>query len=523
MSTKGIICCLILALSLLFKFWLIAEMEITDDADDAVNYLSQILLNHPSFYGPGTGWAGKLFYLLGIPFRDGIEVLYLLSCLLVVKALFTWPTKSYLALGLFLFVAFNPAPEELFSHLMSDQVWLVEVLLGLSLYVAFADTPTRLRCLYLVLAAVSLGLSTLTRTTLVPLVASFLLWGLLGGILCWLKKRRKAFDLHSAIGIVVCLAFIGILNDATCFYNSIHYGYFGLSVIDSREYRDFYLCLQSVGDPTGDPYYPVDDHRLGLVAQAGPVSHRFVDQMRTDRRFRTVSRQTFGKYDFSLGWFHFIVFADTFPNGNLPQGFAMFRAVESEIAQASADNRLKVRHILPLPDCRLPIVLSVLPDAMRDVSALITVEPSRYAWAWAGEPKFDNAYFSLALTRRTVVPSPLRENIGRALCVFYSIIYPIMLPGLILAVSAYLACGVYFWKKISAFSLRFLARQLFGVLFVVLFCWYAFFHASGFPAFARYMIYQNVMLPVLLVYYGREAWCMVRGHDSLTRQPPSGP
>jgi len=423
-------------------------------------------------------------------------------------------TKSYLALGLFLFVSFNPAPEELFSHLMSDQVWLVEVLLGLSLYTAFADAPTRLRSLYLALAAVCLGLSTVTRTTQVPLLASFVLWALIGGTLGWLKNGRKAFDLHAVVGFATCLVFVVLLNYATCFYNSIHDGYFGLSAIDSREYRDFYMSLQSVGDPTGDPHYPVDDHRLGLVAQAGPVSHGFVDRMRTDQRFREVSRDTFGKYDFSLGWFHFIVFGNTLPNGDLSRGFAMFREVENEISKASAENRLKVRTILPLPDCRIPILLSVLPGALRDESALITTIPSQYAWAWGGdEAKFDNAYFSQALTRRAVAPSTLRENIGKALCAFYSAVYSNMLPGLMLAVGAYLACSVYSWKKNSAFCLRFPVQQLFGVFFVVLFFWYVFFHASGFPAVARYLVYQNVMLPLLLVYYFREAWQMVRSRD----------
>ncbi len=522
MSAKAIFCTGVLVLSLIFKFWLIAEMEITDDPDDPSNYVGQILVSHPSFFGPGTGYAGKLFQVLGIPFRDGIEVLYLLACLLTVRALFAWPTKSCLALGLFLFVSFNPVPEELFSHVMSDQVWLVEVMLGISLYIAFTETRTRWRCIYLALAAVCLGFSTLTRTTLAPLLAGFLLWALIGGTLGWLKNRGKTLDPQAVIGLMVCLVSIGILNYSICLSNEIRYGYFGLSVFDCREYRAFYTCLQSVGDPTGDKYYPVDDHRLGLVAQAGPASRKFVEDMRTDQRFRTVSQETFGKYDFSLGWFHFVVFANAFPNGNLPEGFAMFKEVEQEIAKASAENRLKVRSIFPLPDCRIPIVLSALPGALQDETALVTSVPSQYAWAWGGgEPKFENSLFTQALTRRAVTPSPLRETIGKALCAFYSIVYAEMLPGLILGVGVYLACSAYSWKKISATSFHFPAQHLFGVLYVVLFAWYVFFHASGFPAFARYVLFQNVMLLLLIVYYFRESWRMVRDREPLSSQTSS--
>jgi len=506
-------CIGVVILSIIFKFWLIAEMEITDDPDDPPNYITQILVGGPSFFGPGTGCVGKLFSLIGIPFRDGIEIAYLASCLLAVKALFDWPTKSYLALGLFLFISFDPAPEELFSHIMSDQVWLVEVLLGISLFVTFAGTRKGVRWLYLALAAICLGFSTITRVTIIPLITSFLLWAVISGILWWLKNRQKSFDFQTVGGWIACVAFVGIFNYSTCFYNSIYKGYFGLSLTDSREYHEFYMCLQSVGDPTGDKYYPVDDHRLSLIAQAGPASHEFVDQMRTDLNFRRINQKAYGKYDFALTWFELVVFFNTIPNGNLHQGFAMFKEVENEISKASEEHRLKVRTIIPLPDCRIPIVMSAFPDALRHLSAFITTEPAQYAWAWGGsEPQFENVYFSQALTRRAVAPSPVRENIGKALCTFYSIIYSKMLLGLELGVDVYLGCGIYCWKKISTFSLHFLAQQFFVVFFVVLFFWYVLFDASGLVSSARYMVFQNVMLPLLLVYYFRQAWQIVRGN-----------
>jgi hypothetical protein len=519
MSTKEIICTAVLLLALIFKFWLIAEMEITDDPDDPADYVQQILVASPSYYGPGVALVGQFFKSIDVPFREGIEVLYLLSCLLVVKVLFDWPTRSFLALALFLFVSFNPAPEELFSHILSDQVWLVEAMLGISLFVTFVQTSTRWRCLYLVLAALCLGLSTLTRTTLVPLIVSFVLWALLDATLGWLNRRRNIFDFHPTAGLFVCLAVVGIIDFGTCTYDSNRYGYFGLSMVDSREYRIFYTALQSVGEPDGDKYYPVDDHRLSLIAQAGPVAKKFVDQMRADTRFREVSRETFGQYDFSLGWFHFIVFGNTMPDGNLSQGLMMFKDVEREIAQASAEHRLKVRPVLPLPDCRIPIVLSAFPDALRESTALISKEPSQYAWNEGGaEPKFENSNFTNALSRRAVTPSPLRENLGKALCVFYSVLYYPMLPVLALSVGAYWACLVYVWKKNSALFGHFSIQNLFAIFFVVLLIWYAFFHASGFPAFARYMIYQNVLLPLLVAYYFREAWLMYRESKSLSNQ-----
>ena len=183
MKTKNIFCSCLLALGIIFKLWLIAEMEITDDPTDPANYVAQILFNWGLCYGPGTGYVGKLFYELGIPFRLGIEIAYLFASLLVLKALLEWPTRSFLALGLYLFVIFNPAPEELFSHLMSDQVWLVETMMGISFLVFFAGDRSRLRWLYILLSALCLGFSVITRSAMVPLTVAFLLLAMLSGTL----------------------------------------------------------------------------------------------------------------------------------------------------------------------------------------------------------------------------------------------------------------------------------------------------------------------------------------------------
>jgi hypothetical protein len=45
------------------------------------------------------------------------------------------------------------------------------------------------------------------------------------------------------------------------------------------------------------------------------------------------------------------------------------------------------------------------------------------------------------------------------------------------------------------------AQQLFTIVFVVHFLWYALFDASGLSVFTRYLLFQNVMLPLLTAYY----------------------
>lgn len=512
MSAKQIACSVILCVALLFKFWLIAEMEITDDTDDPCHYLEQILLHKGACYGPGTGEVGKLFYELGIPFRLGIEVGFLVAALLIIKALFEWPTKSVLALGLYLVVIFNPAAEELLSHLMSDQVWLVEILIGLSLFVFFTATMAKIRWLYVMLASVFLGLSTITRSTFVPLLAIFVIWAAVATALSWIKARRRVVNMPLVGGCFLCLYAVALFYYSVCFTNSRYNDFFGLSAFDSREYQQFYMCLQSVGEPTGDPYFPIGDERLKLIAQAGPRSSWFVDQLGKDQTFRKISLESYGKPGIALCWFHWAVFETVDTDGDLKKTFTLFKDVESEIAQAAQEKRLKVRTIIPLPDCRIGVVASALPEAFVHIASLSGQQPTSYAWAWnANEPKFDDPEFTRALHRLPVTPSPVREQIGRALCTIYSWAYAPLLPCLVLAIELFLIGFVRVWSQIPTLPVPFLAQQLFGVAFVVLFLWYLLFDASGLLAVPRYLVYNNVMLPVLLVYYLRMAFVLLAG------------
>jgi hypothetical protein len=516
MRSRAILCTSALVLAVLFKFWLIAGLPITDDPDDPPNYVAQMLHDGPSFFGPGTGLAGWTLGAAGIPFRLGMEIAYLLACLLAVRALFGWPTHSFLAVAVFVFAAFDPTPAELLSHVLSDPVWMIEVILGLALLVLFAIGRSPWRWLWLAPAALVLALSTITRTTILPLSAALVFWVALVLLTEWRKgaTRRR---LELAAGTALVLAAVALVYKGTCWHNAATFGYDGLSLPDSREYRDFYMCLQSVGEPTGARYYPVDTARLDEIAQAGPVSRAFVEAMKTDANFRRISEQTFGQRDFALGWFHFVVFFNTIPGGDLRQGFAMFQAVENEIATAAKEGRIKTRAILPLPDCRLGIVAGALPGTVIRLGGLIPVVPPKYAWAGDNEPRFDNTAFTVALRRGATGRSPLREKIGAVLCALYAPVYWLLLPVLALGIGGCAVGAMLRRGKLREVDPEFPARQLFLIATVAFFAWNAIFCASGVPFFARYMILQQVLLPLLAAYYARLAWTMARSQPKATQ------
>ena len=95
----------------------------------------------------------------------------------------------------------------------------------------------------------------------------------------------------------------------------------------------------------------------------------------------------------------------------------------------------------------------------------------------------------------------------------YFWIYVPLLPAFALTVAAFVICFIRKWRAIPALPVHFLAQQLFLMAFVVLFLWYSLFDASGLLAVPRYLVFNNVMLPVLLAYDVRLTWRLWCGKE----------
>lgn len=509
-----------LRLSLFFtaivaKLWLIWESEIADAIDDPHEYVLQILypINGGLSYPPGTGLVGQLFRELGVSFRFGIEITFLIATALVIRALFAWPWKSWLPLGLFIFTIFDPATAELFSHIFSDQVWLIETMLGSALLALALRQEGKIDWNLLLASLLFLCLTTITRSVVIPLLMAVMVFALLSLGMALAKYRSKKLKRTlDLLALTVPTLIFGILliYGCVCRYNFVRHGYSGISYLDSAEYKKFYLTLQSVGDPTGPAHFPIDENRRKLIALAGSDSNWFVQQIEANDLYKQPGVKFYDNFDIPAGWFHWAAFSATTSNGHYMNSFALFKSIEDEIATANQAGRIKVRSILPLPDSRLPIVLRVLPGGFLHTITQLDFEPPPDAFIWKSRrPHYLNLDFDKALTRRIVAPSPLREEIWHGLTLFYSFLYT---PAFILyLITLFLFKGVLLWrwKQIEAFSPLFIAQQFFSVLFIVLIFWYAFFDASGMPAMNRYMIFNHVALPLLICYYlinSRRLW-----------------
>lgn len=492
-------------LAIAVKFWLIWAMEIADATDDPQEYILQILYpaNGGLLYPPGVGIVGRFFHDLGVPFRLGIEAAYLMACAFVLRALIAWPWRSALTLGLFLLAAFDPAPTELFNHFYSDPIWLVETLLGLACFVLAFRHPGQLHRLSLYAALGFFGLSMLTRSIAIPLLLAMILFALLALALTLAKFRSKKLKRHLdllAHGIPTLILGLCLIYGLVCRYNFLAHGYSGLSIIDSAEYKKFYLCLQSVGEPTGDAYFPIDEQRRQLIAQAGPDSKWFVRQLDDCALYKNVGLEHYGKADIPAGWFHWAAFSVTTTDGKYMNAFAFFAQIEEEIATSNRAGIIKVRHILSLPDTRLPIVARAFPTGLRASLHLMADEPSPEAFT-AGDRLHVAADFTQALTRRTVIDSPWRDRLWADLALVYAWLYAPAFYLFSLGLLAFLIALIQNWHRLEEFPLTFIARQLCTVLLFVLIAWYALFDASGMPVLARYMILNHVLLYPLFCAY----------------------
>ena len=491
-------------------------MDVADATSDSFTYALSILHGYAfSFFPVGTTLFGRIFYELGIPFRLGLEVVFMLATALTIKALFDWPTRNGWAAFLFLLTIFNPNPNELFSYVMSDQVWLVEMLLGSALLVLTYTVSGRRRTLLATASGVALALSSITRITLPPLL---LCLGalVLGLILPWLwklffppgtEKRSSLFETLAPMGLIVAL--ILSINLSNCTFNALYCGYHGRCFSDCSDYRTFYVTLQSVGDADGEPHYPIDHKRRELIRRAGPVSAAFIDRFEQKQKdtattcdFQAVSVAAYGLHDVATAWLPLSCYqADDW---NTQRAFVNFKAIESEIAEASRRGVITTRAVLPLPDARLGIVARTFPSALGKTFDSLLFEPPVYAYS-RGQPEFRNAIITKALNRweKTYRPNPWREAVEAGLCTVYRYLYgPWLLLVYLALVLAALGLSVHRHGFRVGWPVGIVVREIFNLWFIVLMGWYALFEASGMPVVTRYMVYGNVILPILVVYYG---------------------
>ena len=495
------------AFAIALKFWLIWDSEIVDARDDPHEYVLQILYpaNGGLAYPPGLGLVGQFFQGLHLPFRLALEIFFVLAITLVIRALFCWPWQNWLALGLFTLGIFDPAPIELFSHLFSDPTWMVEILLGTACFVLACRQERRFRFAFLMLSLAFFGLSLLTRSTAAPLILATILFSVLALVLILSKfpspAVKSALDRLAVVAPTIILGLCLIFGVA-CRYNFLHHGYVGLSYVDCSEYKQFYLTLQSVGDPDGPTYFPIDEHRRQLIAQAGPTSRWFVEQLEKNDVYKQAGRKHYGISDIPSGWFHWATYTATLNHGDYLSAFSLFHKIEDEIAAAHDQGTLKVRTIASMPDSRLSLVAAAFPHSLRKTIGMIRYEPPLSVFAPSAQIAYTDPDFTTALTRRAVTPSPLREHVRQCLAGLYRWIYNPALFYLFLAtLLLFLGAVLRHWKQIESFSLDFLGQQLFALLFFVFLLWYALFDASGMPSLPRYLVYNHLLLVPLLAYY----------------------
>jgi len=497
------VCLVIFVLGTLFKLWLISGAEVRDTTDDSICYLEQILglTDCAQMCPPGTGVVGSFFREFGIPFFLGVEVFYWAAAFATVAALIGWPHRHYTPLGLYLLTIFSPVVMNLNTSLLSDVVFVTTVMLGFGCLVL--SYSTKRQWLFFLGASLFLGISVITRVTYIPLLMA--LAALAALIILLHPSPRSIPDLVKNLFPIAAVSLgLSIIYMGTCCYNAEAYGFYGLSMIDSSQYRHLYGTLQSVGDSGDYAYFPIDEQKRAEIRLAGPNAKLFIDALEKDSGAKQASQERYGRYDIASGWFSWAAYS-VYPN-NQPKSAALFQAVENDVAEASRQHIIATHFVLPIPDSRFGVVSRAFPLALENSVTCLLHQPPQLSWNWAKGPYVDHG-FSVALTRRTISPDPVAGKIGDFLCSAYAVLYNriVLLLGLV-AFLATVFLSVYYRGKTIVAGGRFPAQQIFVIYFFLLFLWYTLFDASGYPVLDRYMIFGNLLLPIFTVYYVWLAW-----------------
>jgi hypothetical protein len=492
-----------LLLLLLVKWWVIWPYEIVDATDDPIVYIAQVA--NPGIgacYGPGTGFFGHLFYTVSIPYRLGLEAVFQLALYLQVAALLGWPHQKGLACLGYGVALFNPNWAEISSHLLSDPVWTVFTMTGVSLWGLYCQGMVS-KVVAIPMAVLFL-LAGLTRPLTVPLFLCFMAFPGVCYLLIWLSKSVDKRKLSVSITIPALLLMVTTLLPYKLWLAMDPYGYGGTSSLDSRAFVNLYMTFQSVGEPDGIPYFPVGEERRALIATAGPLCKKLMAEIDDPQGpcaiFKGCGDFYYGVHDIPEGWVQCAVEGES-PLYLGPR-FKYYSDLEQEIHQAHAEGRLPVRSILPLPDCRLEKVFSVLPKAMVEAYFPLVYQPAHFSGTFP-TARFDMPIFTKYLNRRNVHPDELHNWVTWSICLIYRAYFPLLPPILGLFV---LYSMMYGKIRGCSVDLPFLAQQIFLVTFTGLLACYILFSASGLPLVSRYLTYHSLLLPLLTLYYGSLAW-----------------
>jgi len=503
--------CLFLFLAIIaFKFWLIASTDIGDVSGDSVEYVKAVLHfeQFPAPFGPGTALFAIGWKSFGVPLRLGYEIGFIAGLMIFVSSIIQKPWQCAWGLIAFSFALFNPLANWLFSWILSDPVSLIVSLLALGFFAKALQEESRKRSL---LSSIASGgffaFSVITRTQL-ELVLALLSLALLSTIVVALttkacEKNSRQMKIWRPLMVLVVILITLSVHSYVDQYHAKKWGYNGLSYIDSKEYRSLYSALKAVGESDGQLYFPIGKERRDLISRCGHACALLMTKIESAASCKQVSKDAYGTYDIATGWFHWAVF-------RVPptkDDFILIAAARNEIEKARLGGVIHVRHENPLPDDRMKIVVPAFWMSAKKMLNFITSGPDSYTYS---NLPFVDPDVDAATTRRHLTADTTRLKVILRICRMYSYLFgprTCLVCVFLLLVTAALQIWRGIFEKTVVAPIGPWIAWVFGAMLLF---YYAWIDVSGLPAGARYVVYSNVIVPIVIVWSLREISLSVR-------------
>jgi hypothetical protein len=238
-------------LGLLLKFYCVARREMIPETFDAIDYVDMSIFgltggapNHPF----GASLIMALSRIIGTPYRLFEEFFLAAGLVAMLAPLCRSRAGLICATAIYILCLFNPGGVLLMDGAMSDTPFVVWVMFSWAGILMAAQATQRTGLL------LSLGwtfgaaaLAGITRSEAVVFIATCVSAGALSFLL--LRRIDRSYARNTAIGCVVAIVgFVGAEQTVNAI-NSVRYGFWGASYVESAEWWALYGTLLSLPSP----------------------------------------------------------------------------------------------------------------------------------------------------------------------------------------------------------------------------------------------------------------------------------
>jgi hypothetical protein len=323
--------------------------------------------------GPAYAYFIVINNLIGLPITFSIALFYAVACVFTVSVLRPAGVNSLIALGLFLFLLFQPA---LFpTRIIRDNIYPALTLLTFSGFSYAAITANAYtNRLFIAGTGLMAGLFWIAREEGIWIIPGLILLGIYG-VARRIRERNELAAYIKVLVVYFCCACIPIIITGLANYKN--YGVFQIVDVKSAAFVNALDALNNVRVADEIPFLPVPEKKREAIYKVSPA-FKELEPYFTDVGKRwtnygcAIYKNTCG--DYAAGWFMWALRDGVSSLGYYtgPKAAAgYYKRLTAEVRQACKDGRLQCANsMVPFMPGVTPAMLRRVPEKLSEAVAL---------------------------------------------------------------------------------------------------------------------------------------------------------